>query len=102
MGPVVFMAHVSCWRWPLTQAQPTSAEGARARGIAGGGGGTLMGVAIAQVMDHVALGLCENERPSFLAIDEAQLPAGSTLMVEDSHLKMPSFKPFFHVALFPR
>ena len=91
----MFMAHVSCWRWPLTQAKPTSAEGARARGVAGGGGGTLMGVAMAQAMDHVAPGLCENERPSSLAIDEAQLPAGSTLMVEDSHLKMPSFNSCF-------
>jgi hypothetical protein len=89
------MAHVSRWQWPLTDAKPTTAEGARARGVAGGGGGTLMGVAIAQVMDHVAPGLCENERPSSLAIDEAQLPAGSTLMVEDSHRKMPSFKPYF-------
>jgi hypothetical protein len=61
-----------------------------------------MGVAKAQVMDQVAPGLCENEDPSSLAIDEAQLPAGSTLMVEDSYRKMPSFKPFFHVALFPR
>ena len=54
-----------------------------------------MGVAIAQVMDHVAPGLCENERPSSLAVDEAQLPAGSTLMVEDSHRKMPSFNSCF-------
>jgi len=40
-----------------------------------------MGVAMAKVMGHVALGLCESERPASLAIDEAQLPAGSTLMV---------------------
>ena len=42
---------------------------------------TLMGVAMAKVMGHVALGLCESERPASLAIDEAQLPAGSTLML---------------------
>jgi hypothetical protein len=40
-----------------------------------------MGVAMAKVMGHVALGLCESERPASLAIDEAQLPAGSTLMI---------------------
>jgi hypothetical protein len=40
-----------------------------------------MGVAMAKVMGHVALGLCESERPAFLAIDEVQLPAGSTLMI---------------------
>jgi hypothetical protein len=32
-------------------------------------------------MGHVALGLCESEQPSALAIDPAQLPAGSTVMV---------------------
>jgi hypothetical protein len=42
---------------------------------------TLLGVAMAQVMGHVALGLCESERPSALAIDPTQLPAGSTVMV---------------------
>ena len=42
---------------------------------------TLLGVAMAQVLGHVALGLCESERPSALAIDAAQLPAGSTVMV---------------------
>jgi hypothetical protein len=42
---------------------------------------TLLGVAMAQVMGHVALGLCESEQPSALAIDPAQLPAGSTVMV---------------------
>jgi hypothetical protein len=36
---------------------------------------------MAQVMGHVALGLCESEQPSALAIDPAQLPAGSTVMV---------------------
>jgi len=65
------MAPLSRWQWPLTEAKPTTAEGARARGVAGGGGGTLMGVAIAQVLDLVAPGLCENERLSSLAIDEA-------------------------------
>ena len=45
------------------------------------GDDTLLGVAMAQVMGHVALGLCESERPGALAIDPAQLPAGSTLMV---------------------
>ena len=42
---------------------------------------TLVGVAMAKVMGHVALGLCESERPTALSIDEAQLPAGSTLLV---------------------
>ena len=50
-------------------------------GVAGDGHDTLMGVAMAKVMGHVALGLCESERPASLAIDEAQLPAGSTLMI---------------------
>ena len=36
---------------------------------------------MAQVMGHVALGLCESERPSALAIDPTQLPAGSTVML---------------------
>ena len=36
---------------------------------------------MAKVMGHVALGLCESERPASLAIDEAQLPDGSTLML---------------------
>ncbi|MFM7640288.1 MAG: hypothetical protein ACKO45_01850, partial [Cyanobium sp.] len=38
-------------------------------------------MAMAKVMGHVALGLCESERPAALSIDEAQLPAGSTLLV---------------------
>jgi hypothetical protein len=42
---------------------------------------TLLGVAMAQVMGHVALGHSESEQPSALAIDPAQLPAGSTVMV---------------------
>lgn len=42
---------------------------------------TLLGVAMAQVMGHVALGLCKSEQPSAFAIDAAQLPAGSTVMV---------------------
>jgi hypothetical protein len=45
------------------------------------GDDTLLGVAMAEVMGHVALGLCESERPGALAIDPAQLPAGSTVMV---------------------
>ncbi len=45
------------------------------------GADTLVGVAMAKVMGHVALGLCESERPAALTIDEAQLPPGSTLMV---------------------
>lgn len=42
---------------------------------------TLVGVAMAKVMGHVALGLCESERPAALSIDEAQLPPGSMLLV---------------------
>ena len=42
---------------------------------------TLVGVAMAKVMGHVALGLCESERPVALSIDEAQLPPGSMLLV---------------------
>jgi hypothetical protein len=45
------------------------------------GADTLVGVAMAKVMGHVALGLCESERPAALTINEAQLPPGSTLMV---------------------
>ena len=41
----------------------------------------LVGVAMAKVMGHVALGLCESEQPAALSIDEAQLPPGSTLLV---------------------
>jgi hypothetical protein len=41
----------------------------------------LVGVAMAKVMGHVALGLCEGEQPAALSIDEAQLPPGSTLLV---------------------
>jgi hypothetical protein len=32
-------------------------------------------------MGHVALGLCDGERPAALGLDAAQLPAGSTVMV---------------------
>ena len=46
-----------------------------------GGHDNLIGVAMAQVMGHVALGLCVSERPASLAINEIQLPAGSTLML---------------------
>jgi hypothetical protein len=42
---------------------------------------TLLVVAMAQVMGHVALELCESEQPSALAIDPTQLPAGSSVMV---------------------
>jgi len=41
----------------------------------------LVGVAMAKVMGHVALGLCDSERPAALSIDEAQLPPGGTLLV---------------------
>ena len=41
----------------------------------------LLRVAMARVMGHVALGLCDGERPSALGLDAAQLPAGSTVMV---------------------
>jgi hypothetical protein len=41
----------------------------------------LLGVAMARVMGHVALGLCDGERPAALGLDAGQLPAGSTVMV---------------------
>ena len=41
----------------------------------------LLGVAMARVMGHVALGLCDGERPAALGLDASELPAGSTVMV---------------------
>jgi hypothetical protein len=41
----------------------------------------LLGVAMAPVMGHVALGLCDGERPVALGLDASELPAGSTVMV---------------------
>ncbi|MFM7285968.1 MAG: hypothetical protein ACKO02_03930 [Cyanobium sp.] len=41
----------------------------------------LVGVALAKVLGHVALGLCESERPAALGLEEAQLPAGAAVMV---------------------
>jgi len=51
---------------------------------------TLVGVAMARVMGHVALGLCESERPAALSIDEAKLPVGATLMVCPIGCAVPS------------
>lgn len=45
------------------------------------GDDVLLRVAMARVMGHVALGLCDGERPSALGLDAGQLPAGSTVMV---------------------
>ena len=45
------------------------------------GDDVLMRVAMARVMGHVALGLCDGERPAALGLDAGQLPAGSTVMV---------------------
>jgi hypothetical protein len=45
------------------------------------GDDVLLRVAMARVMGHVALGLCDGERPAALGLDAAQLPAGSTVMV---------------------
>lgn len=36
---------------------------------------------MARVMGHVALGLCDGERPAALGLDADQLPTGSTVMV---------------------
>ncbi len=41
----------------------------------------LVSVAMAKVLGHAALGLCESERPLALNLDEAELPRGTTLMV---------------------
>ena len=45
------------------------------------GDDVLLGVAMARVMGHVALGLCDGERPAALDLDANELPAGSTVMV---------------------
>jgi hypothetical protein len=45
------------------------------------GDDVLLRVAMARVLGHVALGLCDGERPSDLGLDAGQLPAGSTVMV---------------------
>jgi len=44
------------------------------------GDDVLLGVAMARVMGHVALGLCDGERPVALGLDGDQLPAGATVM----------------------
>ena len=41
----------------------------------------LVSVAMAKVLGHAALGLCESERPLALNLDEAELPPGTTLMI---------------------
>jgi hypothetical protein len=41
----------------------------------------LVNVAMAKVLGHAALGLCESERPLALNLDEAELPRGTTLMI---------------------
>jgi len=41
----------------------------------------LVNVAMAKVLGHAALGLCESERPLALNLDEAELPPGTTLMI---------------------
>ena len=41
----------------------------------------LLRVAMARVLGHLALGLCDGERPAALGLDAGQLPAGSTVMV---------------------
>ena len=41
----------------------------------------LVSVAMAKVLGHAALGLCESERPLALNLDEAELPKGATLMI---------------------
>jgi hypothetical protein len=45
------------------------------------GDDVLLGVAMARVMGHVALGLCDGERPAALGLDASELPAGSAVMV---------------------
>jgi hypothetical protein len=41
----------------------------------------LVSVAMAKVLGHAALGLCESERPLALNLDESELPQGTTLMI---------------------
>jgi hypothetical protein len=41
----------------------------------------LLRVAMARVLGHVALGLCDGERPVALGIDASELLAGATVMV---------------------
>jgi hypothetical protein len=41
----------------------------------------LVSVAMAKVLGHAALGLCESERPLALNLDESELPPGTTVMM---------------------
>jgi len=41
----------------------------------------LVNVAMAKVLGHAALGLCESERPLALNLDESELPRGTSLMI---------------------
>jgi hypothetical protein len=41
----------------------------------------LVCVAMAKVLGHAALGLCESERPLALNLDESELPRGTNLMI---------------------
>ena len=41
----------------------------------------LVSVAMAKVLGHAALGLCESEQPLALNLNEAELPKGATLMI---------------------
>ena len=46
--------------------------------------------AMARVMGHVALGLCDGERPAALGLDADQLPTGNTVMVCPIGCAVPS------------
>ena len=64
-----------------TSLQVLAAEGRTPQLPLQPGQEALVNVAMAKVLGHAALGLCESERPLDLNLDEAELPKGATLMI---------------------
>ena len=64
-----------------TSLQVLAAEGRTPQLPLQPGQEALVSVAMAKVLGHAALGLCESERPLALNLDEAELPKGATLMI---------------------
>jgi hypothetical protein len=64
-----------------TSLQVLAAEGRTPQLPLQPGQEALVSVAMAKVLGHAALGLCESERPLALNLDEAVLPKGATLMI---------------------
>jgi hypothetical protein len=71
---------VAEWDW-AGSLQVLAAEGRSPQLPLEPGDDVLLRVAMARVMGHLALGLCDGERPAALGLDTGQLPAGSTVMV---------------------